>query len=955
MASPNEFNQPVSYLNGGPFETTWGPYPTKEAACEALKNEVDSEGRNMRMGKTVAIGTITDYIEHAWQGGFEDKHLKPYILSKYSVNLFDFNARTQGRALTNEGVFVDNPAYDVSDRIPVTPGKTYTSSVDGQTGDGTRMRFVTFYRADNLVLNSPYSSSTQSFIVPANVAYARVTPPVNTLKFQLQEGVFATRFEPFGSVELSSAVRLAENAQDELLQTIREALPSTIVADKGITTNKVADKAITADKTSFIHVSPNLLNLIDPNVVPGKYLENNGTLVSGNFWTSGYMPCMPGAIFTVSPRVRKIAMYTDVKSFIPSAYIDTTQSTPYTFQIPAGTARFFCVSIANDYWDTAMVVQGTTVPEYTPFGKADLDKNLIPSRAISKENLNFIETIEAKNLLNPSDPDVMLGKYINASGQTLDGAFNTSGFIQVTPGGKLTFSPSGRFINYYNSSKQINTTHHKDVSGALPSTQITPAGMAYARVSVRLQDWPLAMVERGDVISPFEPFFEGGDVLEGLKIKKENVMGLVIPEPERKITPLISMPSKEYILSGDTTIFYHRNLLDKFKPYDYSVRFEGGNFTNMKNRSLVIPSSSQLSVDVKLYNDEFITVLTKTVSIVIGSRTKSTGAPVINAFGDSHTYNGAFLALLLNLAGITLVGMRRSYNEEEIAKGRTILADGRGGWSLMNYFTRRTSATDSFSPFMHPADPYTYYGDTSFWKKVVNGDTSYNYEGFHLKAAEIGFSSSTGLLINPQVNALMYNRDLAKYVFWNGSSWADAPTSVNDIANWSFNYAKYRAAWNIPAPTVFLLHLGLNDFRDQPTLSVVNAEFGVWKNRVNEMILNIKANVPGIKFVVALPTVFTGDPDNTGQEWAARQTYFMWKVRELIIANFDNREAENVFVVDFGATVDPEYGFSHTTQLPFPEYAGSETRKVMSNIPHPTTQGYYQEGRNFAAFVQATR
>lgn len=75
MGNPNEFSQPVSFLNGGPFETTWGPYPTKEAACLALKNEVDADGRNVRMGKIVGIGTNAKYVQHHWDGGYEDFHL----------------------------------------------------------------------------------------------------------------------------------------------------------------------------------------------------------------------------------------------------------------------------------------------------------------------------------------------------------------------------------------------------------------------------------------------------------------------------------------------------------------------------------------------------------------------------------------------------------------------------------------------------------------------------------------------------------------------------------------------------------------------------------------------------------------------------------------------------------------------------------------------------------------
>lgn len=85
MASTDRVNG-FRKTTGGPLETTWGPYPTKEAACLELKDQIDGEGLNVRLGKTVAIGTVTNYVEHAWIGGFTDAHLKQTSVDAESVN-----------------------------------------------------------------------------------------------------------------------------------------------------------------------------------------------------------------------------------------------------------------------------------------------------------------------------------------------------------------------------------------------------------------------------------------------------------------------------------------------------------------------------------------------------------------------------------------------------------------------------------------------------------------------------------------------------------------------------------------------------------------------------------------------------------------------------------------------------------------------------------------------------
>lgn len=79
MANANEFSQQIDYLNGGPTLKEWGPYATKEAACLAIENKVDAEGRNMRMGKIVAIGVAQPYVLYWWKDGYTDEDMVEYF------------------------------------------------------------------------------------------------------------------------------------------------------------------------------------------------------------------------------------------------------------------------------------------------------------------------------------------------------------------------------------------------------------------------------------------------------------------------------------------------------------------------------------------------------------------------------------------------------------------------------------------------------------------------------------------------------------------------------------------------------------------------------------------------------------------------------------------------------------------------------------------------------------
>ena len=87
----------------------------------------------------------------------------------------------------------------------------------------------------------------------------------------------------------------------------------------------------------------------------------------------------------------------------------------------------------------------------------------------------------------------------------------------------------------------------------------------------------------------------------------------------------------------------------------------------------------------------------------------------------------------------------------------------------------------------------------------------------------------------------------------------------------------------------------------------------------------------------------------------------MFLGREMLIANYDDRDDEEIYLIDIGSALDPDYGFRAISELPFVGYEAwsgggniNETRRVCPEPIHPEL-GYVQIGNKLAAFVQYIR
>ena len=694
-------------------------------------------------------------------------------------------------------------------------------------------------------------------------------------------------------------------------------------------------------------IGKNLYNKL--TVTSGKFInETNGELATNAAYAcSDFIPVLPNTTYVQSIYPIGYSAWYD----IDGVYISGT-ATGYPKTSPAN-AAFMRISLYTDYIENTQLEVGATATTFAAYAETltfGADGMALASEftlsiadgSLTPTKMSFIEKQSGKNKFNKTTATAE--RYVNwENGEiAFNATYSASDFIPVNP--ETLYSISGQGAVLYGA---FYDTDKVFISGVYSTSYQSPALAAFARITLITSEINTTQFEEGSEITTYEAYYDV-DALNGVKVNAADVVGLN-KEVSFLKTNRISLPAKQYFLGGYENTIYHEAICERWLPYNYFVQIENGAFINRRSFARITDPDADASVTATLYDLDFSSVSSKVFALLVGEQSTNNGALVINAIGDSLTYNGSYLKRVKELCQSTsFVGMRVPYGDSSIK------VEGRGGWSLASYFTALNSTSDSFSPFMQLTDPYKYYGNTDFWKKVVNGDTSYAYDGFSATATAIGFSALTGLKSTPATNDVMYNNDNLRYEVYNGSSWVAITLVTNDF---SFNYAKYRSVWGIAQPDIVSILLGINDF-NATTEATITDIFATFKTRMEMVIASILADNATAKIALCIaPSVNGGSNDTIDtNEFNARYNAAMWRARKLMIDNFDAREAESIYLVDTGSSLDPVYGFGvGSAEKPFSDYGGTETIKVQGNLPHPSTQGYYQMGIRLAGFIQATR
>lgn len=412
--------------------------------------------------------------------------------------------------------------------------------------------------------------------------------------------------------------------------------------------------------------------------------------------------------------------------------------------------------------------------------------------------------------------------------------------------------------------------------------------------------------------------------------------------------PQMCLANKLYVLSGYQNSIYYKNILNYMLP----------KFT-LKNRSVAWKyedrccrnNGAQAGFNLQLCDTaSLLQVRSISCGTVIGNPSTDNGAKKINVIGDSFTYNGRWYQQIYDLCpNLSFVGMRKSYGTSE-----PLRAEGRGGWKLSDYVTKPHFDTVEygFSPFLHPSG-YKYYGVTGFWKKIVNGTIgpdTYTMNGY---GDYVSWFDSNGYKLNPQANDMMYDFENSQYIYYNGSEWvaySGTPTFV-------FDYAKYIEVWEIETPNFVLIMLGVNDFFGKYDETIATAFLANYNTMLDSITAFATANNISIVVGICTNTVIASMPNSNYFENHLINSRSLWNGRKLIIDSFNipAYENRNIFVVDTGATLDPDYGFDVEEKKPFEWYEGDERILFGTNGVHPSTGGYKQLGTCAAGFVQAKR
>lgn len=165
----------------------------------------------------------------------------------------------------------------------------------------------------------------------------------------------------------------------------------------------------------------------------------------------------------------------------------------------------------------------------------------------------------------------------------------------------------------------------------------------------------------------------------------------------------ISMPGKVYMLSGVDNTLFMEPIVKRWRPYDDIVRFSGdAAYTRRTSRYVTVrpEAGTERRMVVDLVNtDRLDTLMTDTVTVLVGRKCTGGGEVTAQILGDSYVHGAFFRDALLDkgyVPGLRLVGLRGVKD----ADGQ--YDEGRGGWTVARYFEVSKGGITPYNGFMQP-------------------------------------------------------------------------------------------------------------------------------------------------------------------------------------------------------------------------------------------------------------
>ena len=691
-------------------------------------------------------------------------------------------------------------------------------------------------------------------------------------------------------------------------------------------------------------------------------VPENCAFVRISAWTDSFSPETKPCIFAnqstivdyeeyslpSTKKVLKTSALPDISATIPDGAVTSAKVADGaigTSKIADGAVS--TAKMADGAVASAKIASGAVITEKIADGVVTMAKiapgaiedTRIAEGAVTIDKTDFF--VMTDNLFDKSSSKAENG-YLSAGGIiSPSDSYKTSGYIPVEAGATYYFNASDkstiqpRFVYWFDA--------NLCVTGSITSysaSGVAPAGTAFLRLTYGTTDWEYGQVTKGSQ----KAYVSYGKINPDYYVPSTTPDEIPVPE--------IVMPSVVYAYDSDENSVYHKNYASQINfPYFINSGADNWKYFERYFRNSN-GASGNLSIVLKKFTANGLeTVSTKSIPTALGLAATNNGAKKVNCIGDSFTYNGTWFNYVNTLCpSLSFVGMRKCANA-----GDSLRAEGRGGWRLATYFEPHADVTAShlqpFSPFVHPAG-YKYYGVLEFWKAIVNENSQYPYgtDGFDDYKS---WFDANGYKKNPSTNDLMYDGTNDKYIYYNGTAWVD----YSGTPDFVFDYAKYIQVWNIASPDYVIVMLGVNDWIG----GVTEEAKTVWNTRMQTLIQSVQSYATSvsktIKIGICTNTTAPGSENNSLYRNPLEYHLNLFNGRKNTIETFDTSayKANNVFVIDSGVCLDPDYGFGFSSIKPFTFYAGSERELYDFNGVHPSDEAYKQLGVCVAGFVQYTR
>lgn len=368
-------------------------------------------------------------------------------------NIYNYRTALDGKYLNESGIVTDNPAYILSDYMPVAANSNYATNYN--------LRFVHCFDANKNLLS--YQEFQTAITTPTNCAYIRISMAIASKQLlQIEAGALKTPFKDY---------------RENIVTSLDDGTPVSARNVMGVTPGKNLFNKATATQGYAIN-------------------ENGELIVASTYFVSDYIKVASGTTLRPSQPGRYINFYDANKTWLSSL-----QNQNVAFAVPSS-AAYLRISVLLARIDYFQIEVGSKMTAYEPYSltaATSLDGDGL-KYPVNEPDIYSIGLFNAgKNIYNPY---TLTAGYIDENGFVVPGGttYKFSDYLPVKASTGYVGNKSMRFINIYDADKAFISTLTST------TTFTTPSNAAYVRVTLALANISGFQLEEGSSVSSYEAF-----------------------------------------------------------------------------------------------------------------------------------------------------------------------------------------------------------------------------------------------------------------------------------------------------------------------------------------------------------------------------------------------------------------------------------------------------------------